>query len=84
MEQILDSSATKTNIQAAVQRMASRADADDVCLFYFSGHGSFATDTAPFDETDGYDECMCPYHLYTNQILDDELYNWLNALPTNQ
>ena len=32
---------------------------------------------------DGYDEYMCPYYLFDNEISDDELSEWLDDLPTD-
>jgi hypothetical protein len=78
---LIDNAATKTAIQTAIQSMASVADSDDVCLFFFSGHGTTGTDIAPLDETDGFDEYLVTY-AYSN-IRDDELGDWLAALPTD-
>ncbi|MBA7550624.1 hypothetical protein ES705_43143 [subsurface metagenome] len=37
---LTDSNASKSGINTAITIMASGSDADDVCLFFFSGHGS--------------------------------------------
>jgi hypothetical protein len=68
---------TKSNIQNAIAAMASVADADDVCLFFYSGHGGHQADVAPYDESDGEDEYICPEGGY---ILDDELDTWMSAI----
>ena len=44
---LIDGAATRSGIQSAIQQMGARADADDVCLFYFSGHGTTGSDAAP-------------------------------------
>ena len=36
VEVIVDRQGTRANIQAAIGRMSSRADDDDLCLFFFS------------------------------------------------
>lgn len=76
---LLDSNATKTNISNAINLWNTQADQDDVCVFFFSGHGTNGTDVAPIDELDGVDEYLCAYD---SNIRDDELSNWLAALPT--
>ncbi len=80
---LLDSAVTQSAIQAAIERIGSVADADDVVLFFFSGHGTTGRDVAPLDEADGVDEYLCAYGSTLSQyIRDDELSEWLGALPT--
>ena len=76
---LLDSDANKSNIQTAIETMGSMADSDDVCLLFFSGHGTNGTDIAPIDESDGLDEYICAHDA---NIRDDELSVWLGNLPT--
>jgi len=83
VEVIVDRQATRANIQAAIGRMSSRADDDDLCLFFFSGHGTRGVDVEPLDEGGGYDEYICETDLAAN-IRDDELGDWLAALPTSR
>ena len=81
---LLDSQATEANIQAAIAAMGAAAVPGDVCLFFFSGHGGGDMPDADGDEGgDGFDEYMCPYNLTTDEITDDELGDWLDALPTD-
>lgn len=68
---------TYTNIQNGIAWMASQADDDDVCVFWYSGHGGYTNDVAPLDESDGYDEYICPEG---GDILDDELTTWMSAI----
>jgi hypothetical protein len=81
---LLNSQATKANVQAALASVASQADADDIVVFFYSGHGASDTDVAPLDETDDLDEYLCPYDSllssYAQDIRDDELSNWLGAI----
>lgn len=80
---LLDSAATKSAIQTAIEQIGTVADADDVVLFFFSGHGTTGPDVTPLDETDGFDEYICPYGSTLSQyIRDDELSEWLGLLPT--
>jgi hypothetical protein len=80
---LLDAAATKSAIQAAIGQIGAVADADDVVLFFFSGHGTFGSDVAPLDEGDGSDEYLCAYgSTLTSFIRDDELSDWLGSLPT--
>jgi hypothetical protein len=85
---LIDSAATKGAIQAAIQDMADKADGDDVCLFYFSGHGRTGEDVDPLDESDNLDEYLVTYDslvdTFDNDIRDDELGSWIGALRTNK
>ena len=76
---LLDSEANKSGIQEAIETMGSMADSDDVCLLFFSGHGTNGKDIAPIDESDGLDEYICAHDA---NIRDDELSVWLGDLPT--
>lgn len=76
---LLNSNATKSNVKNAISLLNSRVDENDVCLFFFSGHGTNGLDISPFDEADGLDEYLCAYD---GDIRDDELSSWLGALPT--
>ncbi len=80
---LLNRQATAANIWAALQRMATQADGDDLCLFLFSGHGTSGPDVAPLDEDGGYDEYLCETDL-ANNIRDDELGEWIATLPTEK
>ena len=79
---LTNSDATKSAVQNAIQTMAANADSDDVCVFYFSGHGTTGTDLSPYDESDGFDEYLVT-HNFAN-IRDDELGQWIDALPTDK
>jgi len=81
---LLNSQATEPNIQAAIAAMGAASVPGDVNLFFFSGHGGGDVPDADGDEDgDGYDEYFCPYNLMTNEVTDDELSAWLDALPTD-
>ena len=78
---LLNSNATKSNIKNAISLLNGRVNENDVCLFFFSGHGTNGLDISPFDETDGLDEYLCAYD---GNIRDDELSSWLGELPTTK
>ncbi len=65
-----------------------QADSDTTVLFYFSGHGSQATDQAPRDEADGFDEFLGIYDTninpLTHALLDDALNTRLTALGASR
>jgi len=82
IEVIVNRQATAANMWAALRRMAEASDADDQCVFFFSGHGGYQADQAPLDETDGADEYLCETNLEEN-ITDDQLGVWVANLPTD-
>jgi len=78
---LTDSSATKSSIKNAIEDMAEKLDENDVFIFYFAGHGTTGADISPIDEIDGFDEYLVAY--LSQNISDDEMSDWLNALPTD-
>jgi len=86
---LTNSQATKANIQSSLDWMRNSAGSQDLCLFYFSGHGDQGdSDLAPVDETDSLDEYICPYNslLYSwdNDIRDDELDAWMSQITARK
>jgi len=77
---LLNDAATKDAIQSAISVMAGKVLDSDLCLFFFSGHGSH-------DDTSGHASIL-PYDALTdsfdNDIMDDELGAWIGALPTDE
>lgn len=73
---ILDSQATRTNVTAALQGLVGTANAGDIGVFTYSGHGTQVTDRSS-DEGDPYDEAIC---LYNGNVIDDELRVLLEGL----
>jgi len=70
---LLDSEASKSEVQVAVEWLVSNEDANDTVLFYFSGHG----------DPDGY---IAPYNAYYKEtwITPRELSRWLSALDSKK
>jgi hypothetical protein len=85
---LTNSQATKANIQNAINWLGTNAASQDLCLFFFSGHGTYGPDVAPVDETDGYDEYLCPYDSliigWDNDIRDDELDAWMSPITARK
>jgi hypothetical protein len=87
MRLLIDSAATKANIHNAIDWMKTNADDNDICLFFFSGHGSWSDDVPPLDEYDGYDEYICPYdstYWFDDNIRDDELDEWMTPITAKK
>ncbi|HUS80622.1 MAG TPA: DVUA0089 family protein [Armatimonadota bacterium] len=82
IQTIVDRQAVAANIWAALNAMAAASDADDQCVFFYSGHGTRGSDLAPLDEGGGYDEYLVESDMADN-IRDDELGNWVAGLPTS-
>jgi len=84
---LTDANASKNGIGTAITTMTSKSDADDVCVFFFSGHGSRIPDEDGDEgKSDHYDEVICPYDTtgyLENVISDDELGGWLSTCPGN-
>ena len=93
---LVNSQATKANIQSQMAYYASVTGPGDTFLFLFSGHGDYNTDVGPLedDEEDGMDEYLCPYDSgvdpqtgqfdYDTMISDDELALWLEDINAAQ
>ncbi len=76
---MLDKEATGKNIREAIKAMIEGAVKGDTVFFQYSGHGTYIPDKDG-DESDGTDECLCPYDLYTKgPITDDELNDLFTA-----
>ena len=91
---LVNSAATKQNIESSINQMAEGITSDDLFLFFLSGHGGYVVDENgdnvdfdPADETDGRDEFVCTYNTlldsYDNDILDDEFATWMSNIPTD-
>ncbi|OGD54854.1 hypothetical protein A3K80_01370 [Candidatus Bathyarchaeota archaeon RBG_13_38_9] len=79
---LVDSAATKTGIQNAVDNLSNRVNPNDLFLLFYAGHGSYTTDQPPIDEADGFDEYILTHD--QEQILDDELAIMLEKINANK
>lgn len=77
---LCDSQATRTDVMNALDSMGASAGPDDVCVFFFSGHGSQGYDFSPYDEDDGLDESL---YVYGSLISDDELASTFGTYSCN-
>ena len=54
--------ATKAGMIRAIEtELIAKARPGDLCLLYYSGHGTQVPDQPPLDEADGLDEALVPY-----------------------
>jgi hypothetical protein len=84
---LIDQAASKQNIEHEINRIGEYAEADDVVLIYFSGHGSYGSDLDG-DEKDGTDEYILPWDtvygkLYT-AISDDIFGYWVRRIRSQK
>jgi len=73
---LVNERATKARIMNRLELAVSNAEAGDVIVFYFSGHGSQIRDRDGDELSDGLDEVLCPYDMdwaSGTYIVDDEL-----------
>ncbi|HEY9661853.1 MAG TPA: caspase family protein, partial [Allocoleopsis sp.] len=85
IRQLFNEQVTKATIQKEWQWLIQNAQPGDHLVFHFSGHGSYVTDDANADETDGYDEITCLYDMdFYNAdtfIRDDEWSTMIQQVP---
>ncbi|MBM5817331.1 MAG: caspase family protein [Cyanobacteria bacterium K_Offshore_surface_m2_239] len=81
VSKLLDSQATKAALVAGFNTLITSAKSGDSIAITFSGHGTLAPDTSG-DETDGYDEALCPFDIHLgNVLLDDEIHQLFAKRP---
>lgn len=79
VQKLIDKEATRSAILSSMKSIISAAVKGDSIVFQYSGHGTYIPDEDN-DETDGTDECICPYDLSTNgPITDDELFELFSS-----
>jgi hypothetical protein len=73
VKKLLDKNATRKNILEGIKELIGQTEKGDSIIFQYSGHGTYIPDKDS-EESDGTDECLCPYDLNTKgPITDDEL-----------
>lgn len=71
---LVDREATRAAIADALAELVGRARSGDELVFQFAGHGSQVKDLDG-DETDPYDEVLCPVDYHNGELLtDDDIY----------
>jgi hypothetical protein len=85
IHQLTNEQVTKAAIQREWQWLIQSAQPGDQLVFHFSGHGSYISDDANADESDGYDEITCLYDMdfYNPEtfIRDDEWNAMIQQVP---
>lgn len=76
---ISNANATRANILAALRSLVKCARSGDSLVFYYSAHGSQVRDTTK-DESDGWDEVLCPYD-WPQYVSDDDIRAILATVP---
>jgi hypothetical protein len=81
VQRLIDRQATGKAMRAGIRSVLAGAQAGDLVVVQYSGHGSFVPDENG-DEPDGADECLCPYDVRSRgPITDDELFDLYSARP---
>ena len=84
---LLNAQAIKAEMQRAMRDLIGNARSGDLVTITFSGHGTYvydiSTTAVPGDESDGFDEALCPYDVVaTNDpLIDDEIHAIFAARP---
>ena len=68
--QLKDAEATREAMTSALRGLVTGANAGDVLVYTYSGHGTWVPDTGELDEVDNRDEALCAHD---GLILDDEI-----------
>jgi hypothetical protein len=76
-----EAAATTVGIKLALQNLVNGADAGDVLVFHYSGHGSQLPSKS---QPSGYEEIICPYDLdWKNNIVTDAYIKYVfSSCPT--
>ena len=70
---LMDEKATQSNIIEELENLVVGAQAGDILVFHYSGHGSQVPDINN-NEDDGFDEIICPYDMdWNNPFTDDKI-----------
>lgn len=90
---LTDNTATKANVQKALQNLESSVDAGDLVYIHFSGHGQLIEDMNNDEQGDFdqsfvcYDACFSPHYKVDgkayrgqNHLIDDELFPYINRI----
>jgi hypothetical protein len=76
---LVNGQATVANLRRAVQTVAREATADDMFVFFYSGHGGRTSHTGPPQpaDPDGQDETLA---LHDGDVTDDEMSAWMSGV----
>lgn len=77
---LLDDEATKRRIINGVKKLVKGAEKGDRLVFTNSGHGTYIADEN--GDEPRYDEALCPYNCDDHLIVDDDLREILDEMPS--
>jgi hypothetical protein len=81
LEIIRNENATSANIKRGLQSLVTNTKADDIRIFYYSGHGaSLPPGFVGTDDKDGRDEALVPYECDVSSLIID---NWMSTFLTS-
>jgi hypothetical protein len=76
---LLDAGATKKAMVEGIRETLGRAESGDSVVLTFAGHGTYAPDENG-DESDFFDEGLCPYDIRkAGALIDDEIHELFAA-----
>jgi hypothetical protein len=79
---VLNDRATKANIEKRLDWLVRDAQAGDVLVFYYAGHGSQVRDRNGDELEDYMDEILCPHDLnWDDPLTDDILHSYFQRVP---
>lgn len=79
VQKLTDKQATRKAMMESLKAIIGSAQTGDSIIFSYSGHGTYTIDKDG-DESDGTDECLCPYDINKNgPLTDDELFKIYSA-----
>jgi metacaspase-1 len=82
VQTLVDKEATRKNMMEAMKDIIGNAEKGDSVILQYSGHGSYVPDKEG-DESDGTDECLCPYDVTSGQFITDDELNELFTSKKN-
>lgn len=78
---LTNSAATTQAVEAAIAEIAARATANDIFVFFYSGHGAQVAEAVRGNEADSMDETLV---LYNGMLTDDSLRQMLDRVHADQ
>ncbi len=84
MKVLVDSAASKVNIENQLHRLAEHTTPSDLVIIYFSGHGAVGKDRDG-DESDGTDEYILPWDTQRGKLytaISDDMLGYLLSMIT--
>ncbi len=86
MKVLVDSAASKVNIENQLHRLAEHTTSSDLVIIYFSGHGAVGKDRDG-DESDGTDEYILPWDTQRSKLytaISDDMLGYLLSIDNSK